>query len=190
MSSSFELPELTAPRPAAEELAAAAAEREAELAAARAAGYEEGLDAGLERVRATAEAFVAGAKALAAEREKAAAASEARMVELALAIAEKVLGTALELRPELVVEVVRGALRRITDPLPATLLVAPEDVEPVREALAALEGEHGAELTVHAERRVARGGAIVRTAAGEIDAEVEVQLQRAAELIAVELSGG
>ncbi|MBN9622734.1 MAG: hypothetical protein J0H06_07245, partial [Actinobacteria bacterium] len=162
-------------------------EREAALARARAEGYEEGLSAGLERVRSTADALAAGAEVLAAERERAATAAESEMVGLALALAEKVLGAALEVRPELVVEVVREALRRITDPLPATLLVNPDDVERVREAVAELEAEHGAALTVRAERRVGRGGAMVRTAAGEVDAEVDVQLARARELIAAEL---
>lgn len=190
MSSSFEFPELAPPRPPQEERAVVAAEREAALARARTEGYEEGLNAGLERIRSAATALVAGAAALDEERAKAASASESAAVELGLAIAEKVLGAALEVRPELVVEVVRGALRRITEPLPATLLVNPDDAEPVREALAELEGEHGAALTVRAERRVDPGGTVVRTAAGEVDAQVAVQLRRAAEVIAEELGGG
>jgi flagellar assembly protein FliH len=189
MSSSFELPELAPPRPAGEARAEAAAEREAALSRARADGYEEGLSAGLERVRASAEAFAAAAAALAEERDRAAAASEAAAVELALAIAEKVLGAALEARPELVVEVMRGALRRITDPLPATLLVNPADAERMRAAVAELEGEFGAALKVRAERRVQPGSAIVRTAAGEVDAQVAEQLRRAGEVIAAELGG-
>ena len=55
--------------------------------------------------------------------------------ELALRLAEKVVGAALEAKPELVLEVTRGALRRLAEPREATLLVNPEDVDPVREAV-------------------------------------------------------
>jgi flagellar assembly protein FliH len=184
MSSSFEFPELAPPRPAEEMRLAAAAEREAELAAARADGYAEGLRAGRAEVSGAAAALVAGAAELDAARGRAADEVEEAAVELALTIAAKVLGRALEARPELVLEVVRGALRRLTEPLPATLLVNPDDAELVRDSLADLSVEHGGELVVRPERRVERGGCVVRTAAGEIDAEIATQLQRAAKVVA------
>ena len=42
---------------------------------------------------------------------------------------------------------------------------------------------------VQAERRVGRGGAIVRTQDGDVDARVETKLQRAREVIEAALSG-
>lgn len=184
MSSSFEFPELAVPRPAEEQLAAAEAEHEAELAAARAESYQEGLSAARSELDSVAGALVNAGRELEAARAAAAGEVEVAAVNLALRIAEKVLGGELEARPELVVEVVRGALRRMSEPLPATLLVNPEDAELVRGALVEFAVEHGGELTVREDRRVERGGCIVRTAAGEIDAQIAAQLERAAKVVA------
>ena len=162
MSSSFEFPELVAPRPPGEALEAAVEERRQALEAAR----DEGFAAGL-----------------AAAREEVGPAVEEAAAELALQVAAKVLGATLEVRPELVVEVTRGALRRLSEPVEATLLVNPDDAERIREALADLSAEHGATLAVRAERRVDRGGCVVRTGAGEVDARVGAQLDRAAEIV-------
>jgi len=184
MSSSFEFPELAVPRPAEEQLEAAEAQREAELRAAQAAGYEEGVAAGRAEVSGAARALAAAAAELGEARGRAADEAEPVAVELALQIAGKVLGGALEARPELVLEVARGALRRLTEPLPATLLVNPEDADLVRDSLTELSSEHGGELQVRGDRRVERGGCVVSTKAGEIDAQISAQLERAAKVVA------
>ncbi|MBS1844235.1 MAG: hypothetical protein JST53_07440 [Actinobacteria bacterium] len=184
MNSSFEFPELAVPRPAEERLAAAEAEREAELEAARVAGYEEGLEAGRAEVSGAARALAGAAARLEEASVSAATDAEPVAVELALRIAEKVLGGELEARPELVVEVVRGALRRLTEPLPATVLMNPEDAELVRASIADLGAEYGGELSIREERRVERGGCVVQTRAGELDAQIGAQLERAAKVVA------
>lgn len=194
MSSSFEFPELEAP-PAPEQLIAAAAGERAEaeleerLAAARDDGFERGLAAGRTEVGPAVAALAAAAQGLAEERAAAADAAERAAAELALQIAEKIVAAALEARPELVVEATRGALRRLVEPQESVLLVNPEDAELVREAVAELAAEHGAPLSVRAERRVGRGQCVVRTRAGEIDARVAGQLERAAAIVAAELGG-
>ena len=190
MNSSFEFPELAVPRPAEEQLAAAEAAHEAELDAARAAGYEEGLTAGRAEVSAAARALMAATERLDEASATAATDAEPVAVELALRIAEKVLGGELEARPEVVLDVVRGALRRLTEPLPATLLVNPEDAELVRDAIDELSIEHGGELTVREERRIERGGCLLRTAAGEVDAQISAQLERAAKVVAMRAAEG
>jgi flagellar assembly protein FliH len=192
MSSSFEFPELIAPPPPVEVAVEAEAERredaEAErLQAAGAEGFERGLAAGRAEIVAAVEALGAAATELGREREASAAATEQAAVELALQIAEKVLGAALEARPELVLDVVRGALRRLAEPQESVLLVNPEDVDLVRAAVEELAAEHGASLSVRAERRVPSGGCLVRTQAGEIDARVATQLQRAGAVVRAEL---
>ena len=184
MNSSFEFPELAVPRPAEERLAAAEAAHEAELAAARAAGYDEGLATGRAEVSAAAGALAAAAAQLGEASAAAAADAEPVAVELALRIARKVLAGELEARPELVLDVVRGSLRRLTEPLPATLLVNPDDAELVRASIDGFSVEHGGELSVREERRIERGGCVVRTAAGEIDAQITAQLERAAQVVA------
>jgi flagellar assembly protein FliH len=44
-------------------------------------------------------------------------------------------------------------------------------------------------VEVQAERRVMRGGAVVRTAEGDVDADLPTKLQRAREVLERELSG-
>lgn len=195
MSSSFEFPELEAPPAPAQLLAVAEDERreaeaEARLAAARAEGHAAGLAAGRAEIEPAGRALAAAAQELREEAAAAAERAEAAAAELGLRLAEKVVAAALEAQPELVVAVTRGALRRLVEPREAALLVNPDDAELVREAVAELEAEHGAPLVVRAERRVPRGGCVVRTEAGEIDARIGGQLERAARVVAAELGGG
>jgi flagellar assembly protein FliH len=193
----FELPTLEPP-PGLRAYAAPAPpepeiDLEAEAAAARAAGHEAGFQAGLVEGQAQMAGGVAALRAavaeVAAERERVSAAVEAAAVELALRIAEQALGAAVEVRPEAVVDIVRGALRRLVERDRVTILVNPEDLDLVRGASEALMAELGGieHCDVQAERRVARGGAIVRTVEGEVDATLPTKLARARETLQDEL---
>jgi flagellar assembly protein FliH len=112
-------------------------------------------------------------------------------VELALDLAAKVVHGALDVQPQRVIDVVRDALRPIADRRRITVLVDPEDLEIVTGEIESLRAQAGGiELCeVQADRRVGRGGAIVRTSEGEVDACVQAQLQRAREIVAMELGG-
>ncbi len=170
-------------------LARAASEGERILDRARAQGYaeghERGLQDGLAETAAAAQALGEALRELQELRCQTAEEVERDAVELALALASKILAGALEVEPERVVNVVRGALRRVADRRQITVLVDPADIDIVGGALAELQTQTGGiELCdVQADRRVGRGGAVVRTAEGEIDASVETQLERARELM-------
>jgi flagellar assembly protein FliH len=174
--------------------ATADAERIRELA--RAEGYEEGRAAGLEHggaeISAGASALGEAAQGIHALRAEVAQAVEADAIELALAIAGKILAGAFQAQPELVVEVVQGALRRISDRHQIAVLVNPADVEVVRGAIGELTAQgSGVELCdVQSDERVEIGSAIVRTAAGEVDASVHTQLERAREVADASLQSG
>lgn len=166
----------------------------AEASSLRAAAVEEGRLAGIEQGRIEAQVALEPAlSAIGAARDqidalqiRAAERTEAEAVTLALQIAEKVVASALEVRPELVVDVVRGALRGLIDAGRIIVSVHPDDVELVRSAV---EG-HGSlgHIEVHEERRVARGGALVRTSQGETDATIAAKLSRVAEVVREELA--
>jgi flagellar assembly protein FliH len=163
---------------------------EATRAEAREQGHREGLEAAARKLGPAAEALAAALEELARERERCAEVLERQAVDLALQIAEKVVCGTLEVEPQRVLDVVRGALRRLVERERVAVLVNPEDLELVRAASGSLTGALGGieRLEIQEERRVPRGGAVLRTTAGEIDARVAEQLDRAREVIASELA--
>ncbi len=174
-------------------LAAAQAEADAIRAAARAEGHADGLETGLAEGRTQLAAALGALEAAHAEvvalREATAELVERDAVELAVQLAEKIVAGTLDAQPERVLDVVRGALRRLTERRRVTILVHPDDLELVRSASAAFASELGGieHCEVQSERRLARGGAVVRTDEGQVDASIETQLARARELVEAEL---
>jgi flagellar assembly protein FliH len=156
--------------------------------------FDEGFAAGVAHAQGQldgpASAMAAAAEQLQAMRGDAAASVEPAAVELALRIAEQALGAWLVADRGVVVEVVRGALRRLVERDRVLILVNPDDLEIVRDHAARLVGELGGieHCEVQAERRVRPGGAIVRTAEGEVDATLETKLARAREVLEHELA--
>jgi flagellar biosynthesis/type III secretory pathway protein FliH len=167
----------------------AMARAEAETAALREVAQAEGFAAGHAEALAALEPALAALQEAAAgvQAEQVAAAErlERQAVELALMLAEKVLAGAIAAEPERVVESVRGALRGLVERERITVLVHPDDLELVREAMDGLKAALGGieHCEVQAERRVARGGCVVRTPDGDVDARVETKLQRAREVV-------
>jgi flagellar biosynthesis/type III secretory pathway protein FliH len=166
-------------------LARAEAEAEMVRAAARSEGYEAGRAEALAALSPALEALQTAVVAAREERIAAADQLELHSVDLALLLAEKIVGGALAVEPGRVVEAVRGSLRGIVERERVTVLVHPEDLELVREAMDEMRATLGGieHCEVQAERRVGRGGAIVRTQDGDVDARVETKLQRAREVI-------
>ena len=158
--------------------------------------YQEGFAAGVAEAQAQlagpARALTAAAEQLQAMRADAADSVEADAVDLALRIAEQALGAAVAVDPTLVVEAVRGALRRMVERDHVLILVNPDDLDVVREHVSRFVGELGGieHCEVQAERRVRPGGAIVRTGEGEVDATLETKLARAREVLEHELANG
>ncbi len=174
-------------------LADASAEAERIREVARAQGYADGLALGREdghaEVAAAAEALTAALADAATLRERLAVETEQDAVALALTLAAKVLAGALHVQPERVLDAVRGALRRVAERRHITVLVDPDDLELVSAAIGELQNQAGGieHCDVQADRRVGRGGAIVRTIECEVDATVQTQLERAREVVAAEL---
>ena len=196
VSYDFEQLEPSEPPPrdgAARELAAARAEAEQIRAEARLEGLAAGRAEGLEEGRAEAQSAArALAQALAAVLDLGAQTAESverDAIELALALAGKILLATLQIRPELVAEVVQGALRRVAGQRTISIVVNPADLEAVRAALGDLRGQSAAieHWDLQPDARVQAGGAVVRTAEGEVDATIQTQLERAAEVVLAEL---
>jgi len=164
---------------------------EAELSAARAEGYEAGLAEARRELEPAASALAQAIQEARRERAGGADALEREAVDLALQVAEKVVEGAVEVNPDTVLDVVRGALRRLVERQAVTVLVNPDDLERVREAADSIQVSLGGieKMEIQAERRVGRGGAIVRTLDGEVDARIVSQLERVREIVESELTG-
>lgn len=170
-----------------------AAELEAIREQARAEGYAEGLEEGRAAGHAAghAEAFEAGRVEAAAELQslRAVAASfssalaqadetiAADVLDLALHLARSMVRTAFDVRPELIIGIVREAIEYL--PVlqqPAVLALNPEDVDIVRAGLADELDKGG--WRVVADPQIARGGCKVDTASNQIDAQAAARWNR------------
>src|SRR3954447_7062193 len=156
---------------------------------ARTEGYEAGRELALAEVHnqlsPAVHALSEALEGIRHARHAAADHVEAHAVDLALMLAEKIVGGTVAAQPERVIDVVRGALRLLTDREGVVVVVNPEDFEIVQMAHDELIGSAGgfSALDVQSDRRVARGGAIVRTAVGEIDGTLATKLERAREVL-------
>ena len=201
--SSYSFPQLdtsvNAERAPADVLAAAWAEADAIRERARAEGEAAGYAAGLERARvefeSTGESLVRAlgeaAVDIANARAELAEALTSQAAEVSIAVAEQIIAGAFESQPELVIDVTRGAIRRLSERHRLTVLVNPDDLELIAEQSERLQHEMGGIefLDVQADRRVERGGAIVQTEYGEIDATIRTQIENARALITAALAG-
>ena len=182
-------------RTPADVLAHAIADAEAIREQARADGHAAGYADGLELARTEAAplltALAGAVEAITGTRDELAEMLTAQAAELALLTAEQMVAGAIAAEPQRIVDVVRGALRRIADRHRVTVLVNPAELELLNQSVPALQAELGGieNLDVQADRRVARGGAIAQTVHGEIDVSVAAQLQTARELVHAALSG-
>ncbi|MEA2267914.1 MAG: flagellar assembly protein FliH [bacterium] len=178
-------------------VAAARAEADAIREEARAEGLAigraEGAAAAVEEARVhlqpAAQALREAAEGVARLQAEAVDGTERRAVELALELASKIVAGTIEVEPDRVLDAVRGALRCLVERERIHVLVHPDDLASVREAMAGLAGELGGieHVEVQEERRIARGGALVRTTDAEIDASVQTKLERAREVVMAEL---
>jgi flagellar assembly protein FliH len=178
---------------AEEVLAQARAEADDIRHQARQEGHHEGFAAGMaaasEELAPAVSALAQAHAEIQERRDELVDMVEERAVQLALQIAEKVVAGTLEVQPERVVDVVRGALRCLVDRERVTVQVNTLDLELVRDSIGSLSGTLGGieHFEVQEDRRVPRGGAVVLSASGEVDATIETKLERAREALEAEL---
>jgi flagellar assembly protein FliH len=162
---------------------------EEELAAvreqARLAGHEQGHSAGyadgLAIGRAEAAKELEHLQSIALEFGHALSAADetiaADVLDLALHLAKNMLRSALEIKPELVIPVVREAIEYL--PVlqqPAVLMLNPADMPIVREAIGEELDKGGWRVVQDA--AIARGGCKVDTATNQIDAQIATRWER------------
>jgi flagellar assembly protein FliH len=144
--------------------------RSAELANARTA----------EQLRTTLPALQAAVSALQVERDRWLAWWEAAAVRLSVAIAEKLIRHEIEHRPESVVAVVSETLQLAAGNPHIKIRMHPADIEQLREygqeVLHRLNSL--GESALLPDEEITRGGCLIETRHGTIDARIETQLER------------
>jgi flagellar assembly protein FliH len=178
------------PRPSAVEIDALIQERvkafeeryQTEREAAYRAGFEDGRTQGLKLGRAESkeaidrfaevvDQFLERQRALVQE-------NEAALVDLAVAVARRIVGASAEVRREPVLLAVSDCLGYLRDRTRVTVKVNPKNLDAAREArkewVESVEGI--GTLTLEADPSVSPGGCVLETEAGDVDARIEERL--------------
>jgi len=155
----------------------AALEREA-FASGHAAGERAGLEAGNKRAEAMLRRLAQTLDELRSLRATMIRQTEQQMVQLALAIARRILRREATVDEDLLVAMARVALERLGDAGSATIRLNPEDYSHTVQR----HGDHwaGSRVRVVADPSVSRGGCLVESDFGLIDASVDAQFEQVA----------
>lgn len=155
-------------------------EREA-FANGYAAGERAGLEAGTKRGEAMLRRLAQTLDELKALRVTLLRETEQQMVELALAIARKILRREAAVDRDLIVAMARVALERVGETGMATIRLNPEDYASTVQR----HGDHwaGARVKVVADPTVSRGGCLVESEFGFVDGSVDAQFEQVAQAL-------
>jgi flagellar assembly protein FliH len=158
---------------------------------ARKRGHDEGFQAGRDAADHEMNDMLVTMRGLLemgrAERHKLIEDAEPELVRLALGIAERVLHQQIALDRGVVFEMAKTAIARLIERDTVTVRVNPADLERMREhrdELIAIGDIRN--LRVVEDQRVDRGGVVVDTEAGTIDARIATQLDEARKILHIE----
>ncbi|MEE9257588.1 MAG: FliH/SctL family protein [bacterium] len=183
-----ETPEEKSPEEVREEVLAEARAEAVEIRSrAKQEGYSEGHSAGLEEAREEVrkemvpvfEELTNSIKSVLDYRGEILIEAEKEIFDLAVLFSRKVLHSELRIRPEVIVDVVRHALKRAVGWGEATVQVNPEDYEFLEKHQLLLSDESEGVVLVRIETNpgITRGGCILKSNFGEIDVRLEKQLE-------------
>ncbi len=104
---------------------------------------------------------------------------ESELVELALAVARKIVGREVDANPDRIADIIRNAIRRVPDAPRITIRLNPSDLRHLNETrpqlLAGLAGAQRASFETDA--GIDLGGCFIETDAGDVDARIQHQLE-------------
>lgn len=163
-------------------LAEARAEAEQKVREAYEEGMRRGMEAGQaqfdESVGRAADTLQQASEAMAQARQAFLDSLEPQVVQLAVALAGRILEREVRLDRSVVVTAARAALERVSDEGRVTLRVNPADIEVLREKKPELLGQFEGIATIDLapDEEVESGGCVAVTESLEIDARLSAQL--------------
>jgi flagellar assembly protein FliH len=160
-------------------------------AAAKREGFEQGVSDGRAAAQAEMDQMLETMRGLIEmariERHKIIEGAEPEIVRLSVTIAERILTQHVALEPNTVLEMTRSAIARLVSRETVTVRVNPADLEVMREHREQLMAMNDIDnLRIIEDQRVDRGGVLLETDAGTIDAKVSTQLREVRRLLAVD----
>lgn len=156
---------------------------------AREEGYRQGFDKAIQEATVQAEDIRAQARQVMevarAEHNNIINEAEEEIIALVISVAEKVIGSQLVSRPELVGGIVRAAIQKATDREELVIRVNPEDLEYVTSLNEDLRKETQGMRTLRIipDSIISRGGCVLETSNGSVDATLERQLSEIREAL-------
>jgi len=144
-----------------------------------AAGEKLGLRKGRSCVQPVIETLEKLLDELAQARKQTYERIESEIVGLAMAIARKIVGQELSTSPQIVVNVIRQAQRHLESAGSICIKLNPQDLEMLDREIPQLGSDlsNSGDLSFAGEASIARGGCVIETDAGNIDARLETQFK-------------
>jgi flagellar assembly protein FliH len=113
--------------------------------------------------------------------------TEQDVIAFVLEMAKRVVKVEIQQNPKVVGEMIRHALRRVADKDNIRIRVSPDELQAIRsdrkELLLVLDGAR--QLEIVDDRRIGRGGCVIETSAGTVDARVETQFGQIADKLGI-----
>ena len=153
-------------------------------------GEQDGVESAREKIQRAIDSLAQAAQDLTRLRQTLARESEARLVELALAIGRKIVGYEIAANREIVVTIAREALKSVGNMQEVTLKMNPADLRFLKENQASLSqlAPHISRVNLEAVDSIESGGCVVDSPCGVVDAQIDSQLQLIEKAFQTELS--
>lgn len=145
---------------------------------AHAKGFAEGVESRKKEFLVVLNAMAGVTREIGEVKKKIFAEVEEQMLGLACSIAEKVIHAEVSTNKEIVLSVLREAVKNVVDPEGMKIRLNPDDLRFITEMKPDfLQGISGLKNTIFEEdASIKRGGVILETISGEVDARLEQQL--------------
>jgi flagellar assembly protein FliH len=146
-------------------------------------GFEIGLEEGKESVLKESENILINIRkiinSLHEEIEKRYKENEKEIIRLAVAIASEIINKELSVSEDIVYEITRKAIEKSTEKSKMNICVNPDDYEYLKSCHDKLMDEFKSVnmISFTADRRISRGGCVIETSSGSVDARVEQQIE-------------
>lgn len=151
-------------------------------------GRSEAIAAQQKKIEQAAAALETAVETLAGIRKSDIERMETETVRLALAIAEKVIGHDSG-HGQVIRHVVKAAMAKVGDPGHLIMRLNPDDIATVNACTKELlfSDDVGSVLRLEADETIRRGGCLIETKLGDVDARIDRQLQTIAEQLTARL---